>query len=243
METTLMKKSFFGKCILIVISVWITSVANAQVPHGSYDTLLQNATNAITWDFQEDWAFTVKSSGSDGDWVGRFDPRQPENQRWTLLTIDGRAPSTKESADYAAEDHNFGASDDGDGDDNALDMVEPGTLQLVAETDDYWLMSFVPTDDDDDEVARKMMQSMLGTVKIMKDGEYLAYIKIHNDKPLRPKVGVKMKTFLMHMTFGPLDDGSIVMQTMEFAIKLSAYVMVRVNEAESLTFSDFEFAG
>ena len=28
------------------------------------------------------------------------------------------------------------------------------------------------------------------TVKIIKDGEYLAYIDIHNEKPIRPKVGV-----------------------------------------------------
>jgi hypothetical protein len=53
-----------------------------------------------------------------------------------------------------------------------------------------------------------------------------------------------MKKFLMHMSFGPLtDDGPVVMQSMDFAIKLSAFVLVRVNEAESVTFSDFEYAG
>jgi hypothetical protein len=33
------------------------------------------------------------------------------------------------------------------------------------------------------------------------------------------------------------------MRSMDFAIKLSAFVLVRVNEAESLAFSDFEYAG
>jgi hypothetical protein len=179
--------------------------------------------------------------------VGGFDPRQPEHERWTLLTIDGRAPTDEESAEYAENNHHFGDgdSDDDDGDDNAIDMVEPGTLRLVEETDDYWLLSFVPTDDDDeDAVGRKILESMQGTVKIIKDGEYLAYIDIHNEKPIRPKVGVKMKKFLMHMSFRPIaDDGPVVMRSMDFAIKLSAFVLVRVNEAESVAFSDFEYAG
>ena len=108
-------------------------------------------------------------------------------------------------------------------------MIEPGTLRLAEETDDYWLLSFVPTDDDnEDDVGNKVLKSMQGTVKIIKDGEYLAY----------------MKKFLMHMSFGPVtDDGPIVMRSMDFAIKLRAFVLVRVNEAETVSFSDFEFVG
>lgn len=242
-----MHNTFFRKGLIAVVAVFVTSVACAESPQDSYEGLFQSAIKAITWDVHEDWAFTVTSSGSDGDRVGRFDPRQPEDERWTLLTIDGRLPTDKESAEYAENNHHFGDgdSDDDDGDDNAIDMVEPGTLRLVEETDDYWLLSFVPIDDDDeDDVGRRVLESMQGTVKIIKDGEYLAYIDIHNEKPIRPKIGVKMKKFLMHMSFGPIaDDGPVVMRSMDFAIKLSAFVLVRVNEAESLAFSDFEYAG
>ena len=242
-----MHNTFFRKGLIAVVAMFATSLAWAQTPHGSYEALFQSAIKAITWDLHEDWAFTVTSSGNDGDRVGRFDPRQPEDERWTLLTIDGRAPTDKESAEYAENNHHFGDGDSDDDDDNAIDMVEPGTLQLVEETDEYWLLSFVPTDDDDgdeDDVGRKVLESMQGTVKIIKDGEYLAYIDIHNEKPIRPKFGVKMKKFLMHMSFGPIaDDGPVVMRSMDFAIKLSAFVLVRINEAESLAFSDFEYAG
>jgi hypothetical protein len=240
-----MHNTFFRKGLIAVVTVFVTSVAWAEAPHGSYEALFQSAIKAITWDVHNDWAFTVTSSGNDGDRVGRFDPRQPEDERWTLLTIDGRAPTHEESAEYAENNHHFGDgdSDDEDSDDNAIDMVEPGTLRLVEETDDYWLLSFVPTDDDEDDVGRKVLESMQGTVKIIKDGEYLAYIDIHNEKPIRPKFGVKIKKILMHMSFGPLaDDGPVVMRSMDFAIKLSAFVLVRVNEAESVAFSDFEYA-
>jgi hypothetical protein len=244
-----MRPKQFRQCLIAIVAVFVTLTAGAQTPHGSYEALFQSAISAITWNFHEDWAFTVTSSGKEGERVGRFDPRQPEDERWTLLTIDGREPTVEESAEYAGNNggHHFGNDDDdGDnGDDNAIDMVEPGTLQLVEETDDYWLLSFVPIDDDEeDDVGRKVLESMQGTVKIVKDGEYLAYIDIHNEKPIRPKVGVKMKKFLMHMSFGPIDDdGPVVMQSMDFAIKLSAFVLIRVNEAESVSFSDFEYAG
>ncbi|HKJ19836.1 MAG TPA: hypothetical protein VJ993_04170, partial [Woeseiaceae bacterium] len=117
-------------------------------------------------------------------------------------------------------------------------------LQLIEETDNYWLLSFVPSNhDQEDDIGGKVLKSMQGIVKIIKDGEYLAYIDIHNEKPIRPKLGVKMKKFLMHMSFGPIaDNGPVVMRSMDFAIKLSAFVLVRVNEAESLAFSDFEYA-
>jgi hypothetical protein len=240
----------FRQCLITFAAVLVTSPADAQTPHGGYEALFQSAITAITWDFHEDWAFTVTSSGKEGERVGRFDPRQLEGERWALLTIDGRAPTADEFAEYARNSggHHFGDDDDDDGDngdDNAIDMVQPGTLRLVEETDAYWLLSFVPTDDDDeDDVGRKVLESMQGTVKIVKDGEYLAYIDIHNEKPIRPKFGVKMKKFLMHMSFGPInDDGPVVMQSMDFAIKLSAFVLVRVNEAESVSFSEFEYAG
>ena len=243
-----MRHTIFRKGLIAVTALCVTSTACAQAQHDSYEALFQSAIKAITWDFHEDWAFTLTSSDKDNRRVGRFDPRKPENARWTLLTIDGRAPTDEESAKYAEDsrDHHFGNHDDEDDedDDNAIDMVQPGTLQLIEETDNYWLLSFVPSNhDQEDDIGGKVLKSMQGTVKIIKDGEYLAYIDIHNEKPIRPKLGVKMKKFLMHMSFGPIaDNGPVVMRSMDFAIKLSAFVLVRVNEAESLAFSDFEYA-
>lgn len=230
--------------------LFVTTAAVAETTHDSYESLFESAINAIAWDIHEEWAFTQTTSGSEGDFVGRYDPRRPAGQRWTLLTIDGRKPTDEEAARYVEDKdgEHFGDNDDDEeGKNNDVDaMVEPGTLQLVEETDDYWLLSFVPTDDDDeeDEVGRKVLQRMSGTVKIIKDGEYLTFIDIRNEKPIRPKIGVKMSKFLMRMTFGPaIDDGPVVMKSMDFAIKLRAFLVVRVNEAESIRFSDFEYAG
>ncbi len=237
----------------LIISL-LAGVGPAAATDGDYSELFESAVEGVTWDFEETWAYTETASGSDGDYAARYDPRLPEDRRWTLLSVDGRKPTAEETAEFLQgkagglldedleEDH-----DEDDGND-ADSMVDPGTLELIEETDDYWLFSFVPTDldsdDEDVEIGRKMLESMSGTVKIAKDGEQLVFIDIHNTKPLRPKTGVKMKEFLTRLEFGPaIADGPIVMKSMDVVVKLSAFLVIRVNERESVRFSDFEYAG
>ena len=74
--------------------------------------------------------------------------------------------------------------------------------------------------------------------------KYLEYIDIRNTKPIRPKVGVKMKKFVTRISFGPaVEGGPIVMRSVDVAIKLSAFLVVRVDETQSVRLSDFEYAG
>lgn len=209
-----------------------------------YEALFETAIESITWDIHESWAFTETAAGSDGEFVGRYDPRLPEEARWTLLSIDGRDPTDEESRSYAERKREERDDGDEDGDREVNAMVEPGSLALLEETADYWILSFVPTDDDDDEMGRKMLERMDATVKIMKDGHYLEYIDIRNTKPIRPKVGVKMKRFLTRISFGPaVEGGPIVMRAMDVAIQLNAFLVVRIDETQSLRFTDFEYAG
>jgi hypothetical protein len=210
-----------------------------------YETLFERAIESIAWDFAAEWAFTETESGSDGDFVGRYDPRNPRGERWTLVSIDGREPTVEEARRYAERKRSEDNGDEHESDGDVDGMVEPGSLELVEETGDYWLLRFVPTDDsDDDEMGRKVLERMDGTVRIVKDGHYLEYLDIRNTRPIRPQAGVKMKKFLTRITFGPaVDGGPIVMKSMDVAIKLSAFLVIRVDETESVRFSDFEYAG
>ena len=241
-----MKLQRKGGAALAALFLASACAASAESTTGGYEALFEEALQSIQWDARETWAFTETASGSDGEFVGRYDPRLPEAERWTLLSIDGRGPTEAESQEYAERKRNEDRDRDRDReDDREIDgMVDPGSLELVEETADYWLLRFVPTgDDDEDGIGREVLERMNGTVKIIKDGRYLEYLDIRNTGPIRPKVGVKMKTFLTRMSFGPaVDGGPIVMKSMDVAIKLSAFLVVRIDETESLRFSDFEFA-
>jgi hypothetical protein len=230
---------------LAALLLIIAEPAHCEPAQDSYEALFDKALESIDWDFHDDWAFTETESGSDGNFVGRHDPRQPDGERWTLLSIDGREPTAEELRRYADRKRSE-RSENEDEEDGEIDrMVDPGSLELVEETRDYWLLRFVPTDNGgDDDMGRKVLERMNGTVKIIKDGQYLEYIDIRNTKPIRPKAGVKMKKFVTRISFGPaLKGGPIVMKSVDVAIKLSAFLVVRVDETESVQLSDFEYAG
>lgn len=78
-EFIAMKPRLFKQGLIATAAVFVMSAAGAESPQGSYEALFQSAISAITWDFQEDWAFTATSSGKEGNRVGRFDPRR---RRW-----------------------------------------------------------------------------------------------------------------------------------------------------------------
>jgi hypothetical protein len=230
---------------LAALLLIIAEPAHCEPAQDSYEALFDKALESIDWDFHDDWAFTETESGSDGNFVGRHDPRQPDGERWTLLSIDGREPTAEELRRYADRKRSE-RSENEDEEDGEIDrMVDPGSLELVEETRDYWLLRFVPTDNGgDDDMGRKVLERINGTVKIIKDGQYLEYIDIRNTKPIRPKAGVKMKKFVTRISFGPaLKGGPIVMKSVDVAIKLSAFLVVRVDETESVQLSDFEYAG
>ena len=65
-----------------------------------YAALLQQAVAAIDWQFSESWAYT-ETAYKDGEiWIGRFDPRIEEDPGWTLLSVDGKAPTSRQQRDY-----------------------------------------------------------------------------------------------------------------------------------------------
>ena len=238
------------KIVASLVLALASTAAGGTAAEG-YEALFESAVRAVTWDLDDQWAFTETKAGTDGTLVSRYDPRMPEGERWSLLSIDGRAPTQAEAEDFArdraTEEHEDADETGENPDDGDVDaMVDPGTLRLIEETDAYWLLQFVPTDDgdDDDEMGRDVMRKMDGTVRIAKDGGHLETIDIRNEKPIRPRVGVKMKKFLMRMTFAPaVDGGPVVMRSMDFAIRFSAFMLVRVDKSESVTYSDFQYVG
>ena len=236
-----------------IATVFLALAASAAtgVEAENYEAMFLSAVQTVTWDLEDHWAYTETESGAAGTFVSRYDPRKPQSERWSLLSVDGRAPTPAEAEDFASNRAADGNKVDDDetvdhDDEQDIDaMVEPGTLRFVEETDAHWVLGFIPSDDDDDDdqMGSDVMRRMNGIVKIAKEGGYLDTIEIRNDKPIRPKVGVKMNKFLMRMTFAPaIEGGPVVMRSMEFAIKFSAFMLVRIDESESVTYSDFEYA-
>ena len=227
---------------LIVLLMLLPPTAYAE----DYATLFEDAVRKVTWQYPADWAYTETRQGSERVEVGRYDPSRPEDERWELVAIDGRAPSAEEAREYQEDrrgDRGFMSGDDddedGEDDDSPTDFVAPDSLELLEESSTHWLLGFAPAGDDDDD--EKFLKKMDGTVRIAKDGGHLEYLDISNQKAVRPAIGVKISDFHTRFEFAPaLAGGPVVPVAFRFRIKGRAYVAVGFDEMETVEFSEFE---
>lgn len=211
----------------------LSGVAQAAA---DYNAIFEDAVRAIDSEFMQSWSYTETSVEAEATLVGGYDPRQPSGERWVLLSVDGREPTAAEIEDY--EDDK--ANDNGDEDDNSVTtMVDSGSLELLEETDDHYLFSFIPSDDEKD-----FLEHLDATVKIIKSGPYIEYIDMDNRKPFRPRIGVKISNFATRLRFGPAAEGGpIVPISIDVRIKMRAFLIINVDEKVSISYSDYEFVG
>jgi len=220
-------------CIAVLAMLHLVGVAQAEVDH---DAIFEEAVLAINNNYRQSWAFTETAIETEAVVVGRFDPRRPSGERWTLQSIDGREPTADEIEEYLDD------RDDDDGEENtdSVDiMVEDGSLVLLEETDEHYLYSFTPSGNDEG-----FMEHVDATIKIAKDGPYIEYIDLQAAKPFCPRFGVRVSEFTTRLSFGPAAEGGpIVPRLVDIRVKLRAFVVVNVDEKNFVSYSEYEFVG
>jgi hypothetical protein len=170
--------------------------------------------------------------------VGRYDPRLPEAERWNLISVDAREPTATESEHYLEQRHK--ERDEGAEDGGGFESVaKEGSITLIEETDSFWLFSFEPVADSEEGVD--FMESVDGTLRVNKDGHYVAEMTLQNRDTIKPGKGVKIEKFLTRLAFAPIHDGGPVLPlSVEAAVKGKAFLVVKFDETEKVTYSNFE---
>ena len=200
-----------------------------------YKQLFADAVETVDWELEKNWAFTESNLKDDKVWVGRFDPRKAEDERWTLISIDGRRPNEEELLKFEHDKEEHETSDNS----RRIDIVDVETIELLEETDEYWLLKFVP-----DEDEAQFIDNVDATVKINKNGGYLEAIDLRNNDDIEPGFGTKISTFIMHYQFGPtIEGGPIVPQNMAIKAEGRALLFIGFDETEIIEYSNFEFVG
>lgn len=210
------------------------SVAAAAADH--YDDLFKEALQSVDFEFARDWAYTETSIDSEHVWVGRYDPRLPRGKRWELISVDNRAPTDDDIEEYLDDRDDDFADDDAN---EVVTMVEPDSVKLKEETDQYWLLSF---NLDEDEKA--VTENVDATIRINKPGRYLEYVDVHSRDVIKPAFGVKLTRLVTRLTFGPaVDAGPIVPLSTQVEVSGRAFLFISFDEQELSRNSDFEYAG
>ena len=217
--------------LLLLCMCLVTAIAQAAENN---EEIYERAVEAVDFDFEQDWAYTETWVTSEHVWVGRYDPRRTPGERWQLQSVDDRKPSDDEFEEfYSDKEHDH--SDRGGNRVNA--MVEPGSVRLIDENDDFWLFGFDPGE-------HEIMDSVDATIRVSKSDGHLEYIDIRNHSTIKPGFGVKISRLITRLTFGPaVDEGPIVPLTTQVEVQGRAFLIVSFDEEELFQNSDFEFVG
>ena len=203
----------------------------------SYEELIDRAFDALEDDLSAHWSYTHMQENTEGLYVGRYDPRLPEAERWSLISVDAREPTASETESYL-EQRRTEQDEDADDDGGFESVAKNGSIVLVEETDSYWLFSFEPVADSEEELD--FMESVDGTLRVNKDGHYVAEMTLQNRGTIKPGKGVKIEKFLTRLAFAPVHEGGPVLPlSIEATIKGKAFLVVRFDEKEKVTYSNF----
>jgi hypothetical protein len=218
---------------LLLLALFATSSAVAV---DDYNAIFKEAVNGVDFDFAENWAYTETRVDSEHVWIGRFDPRGSSRVRWELLSVDDRAPTEEEIEKFNKDK----AHDHSDNSDNRVNsMVEPDSVRLIEDSDEYWLLGFNP-----DEDQEKIMDSVDATIRVKKSGTQLEYVDLRNHRPVKPAVGVKLSRLITRLTFGPATEGGpVVPLSTQVHVTGRAFLVISFDEQELTRNSDFEYAG
>ena len=204
----------------------------------SHEELIDRAFEALDDDLSEHWSYTHTQEDSEGHYVGRYDPRLPEGERWELISVDAREPTASET-EYYLEQRRKEQDQDAEDDGGFESVAKEGSIALVEETDSFWLFSFEPVLGS--EEGMDFMESVDGTLRVNKDGPYVAEMTLQNRRTIKPGKGVKIEKFFTRLAFAPVhQDGPVLPQSVEASVKGKAFLVVKFDETEKLTYSEFE---
>lgn len=226
------------KSLAVSLLLFAAFAANAQ----SHEDIVARAFETLDENFPEKWAFTETVDKEEDATVATYDPDRPGDELWMLISVDGLDPTDKEIADFremkAKRREAREESEDG-GRLTIGNMVRPGSLELIEETDEYWLFGYSPVADSEDD--EKFMRAIDGTLQVVKDGHYVAWIRMKNRETVKPGKGVKLETFDTRLEFIPAYEGGPVLPAgVQTEVKGKAFVVVKFNEIEKIRYSDFQ---
>ncbi len=117
----------------------LTLLLAAPVFANDYVATVERAFSNISSDFHQEWAFTEITTEDGVTIAGRYDPRLPDDERWRLITTDGREPTIDEVTDYQGENEDrFRGHDDN----YEFDFVAFDSIRLLGESEEYRVFGF-----------------------------------------------------------------------------------------------------
>ena len=205
--------------------------------------LVEQALQNMESEKSREWAFTETTLTEGKTIVKSYDPQRPSGERWKLLTVNGRQPTADElkriERKNRRDEEQRSEREDNDSEESEVSaMIEPGSLSLIEENDSRAIYKFTPGAESDRE--KKMLAYVDGRLEVAKAGPTVSSIELKSREPFSPAFGVKIREFMTHMTFAPLEEGGPALpQTVAVKVEGRAFMVKELNEDVKVTYSDW----
>lgn len=182
------------------------------------------------------WAYTLTTvRNADARTTARFDPARPPAEQWTLLDLNGRAPTARESAQYARARAGGGNASAPQGTFRKGD-IDPASIELVSEEADRG--EFRCAFRAEATGADKMLGHLQLRLTVNKRQPHVEKFVLRLKEPYSPVLGVKMRELLVHMSFTPPGPGRPSLPAANTSHFLGRIFFIGLEENLTLTYSD-----
>jgi hypothetical protein len=181
------------------------------------------------------WAYTLTTLRNDARMVERYDPARPPAARWQLLELEGKTPTPDQLENYA---RSRPRGDSGGAQANfSREDIEPGSLQLIRETDTEaeWSADFREASTGPD----KMLAHLTLRLTVDKRTPHVSAYTMELKEPYSPVLGVKMLQLVAVVRYhppGPARPALPEVQTSRFKGRI---LFIPTEENLEVRFSDY----
>jgi hypothetical protein len=183
------------------------------------------------------WAYTLTTvRNNEARTTARFDPARPPADQWTLLSLNGRAPSAKEAAQFARARAGSGPATTAQGTFRKGD-IDPASVTLV--TEDAERGEFLCTFREEATGADKMLGHLTLRLTVNKLQPHVEKFTLELKAPYNPVLGVKMRELLVQMSFSPPVGDRPSLPDFNRSHFVGRIFFIGVEEDLILTYADF----
>jgi hypothetical protein len=182
------------------------------------------------------WAYTLTTMrNEDARTTARFDPAKPPAEQWTLLDLNGRVPTTKESTQYARARTSGGNAAAPQGTFQKGD-INPASITLLGEDADRG--EFSCSFRAEATGADKMLGHLQLRLTVNKHQPHVEKFALELKEPYSPVLGVKMRELLVKMSFSPPTADRPSLPALNSSHFLGRIFFIGMEENLTLTYSD-----
>ncbi len=169
----------------------------SHVPERALTAIMRYAnTNLEEWHYTREWAY-------DGEVrIDHHDPSRPGAEHWQLVSIDGRAPTAAEIKEYNEDrDSHEEESEERFDNEDVLRMLAPGTVKLIGQDGNRLRYGYRMQSPNGKK--KRLYRPMLGDLTVVQEGEdsWVEQVRVWNDEPVRPVIGVRISDVAMDFQF------------------------------------------